>query len=111
PKPVAKTPATDTRAIIDKPYVTTGMVVFHDAPPAAAPAVPAGRSPEQLRQRVLGVCAGAAQDVRVQVRPDSSLQVTVKVPSSVQEKQRSEKILQLPEMGGPNIHLSVEILP
>lgn len=100
----------------DKPYVTTGTIVFHDA--AARPvsavtrvAAPAPRTPEQLRLRVLAACGGAVREVRVQPRADNGLQVTVKVPSGSSEKDVSLRILQLPEMAAADVHLSLEVAP
>ena len=125
----------------NKPFVSTGVVIFHDdapdAPPPAAPkpttgvivfhetpalvptpaAVKTSRTPPttltpaQLRQRVLAVCGGVARDVQVTVQPDSSLEVKVRVATAEAERALASKVLQIPEMLAPNVRLAVEIVP
>lgn len=97
----------------DKPagfYETTGMVVFDDEPRAAVPpsqAVP--MQPAVLKQRVEAVCGKQAKSVQVVVEPDSSLRVKVKVSDPEQERILTQRILAMPEMTSPRIHL--EMMP
>jgi osmotically-inducible protein OsmY len=97
----------------DKPagyYETTGMVLFDDEPRSALPpsqAVP--MQPSVLKQRVEAVCGKQAKSVQVVVEPDSSLRVKVKVSDPEQERILTQRILAMPEMTSPRIHL--EMMP
>ena len=100
-------------AMPEKPYVTHGTVVFHEAAatPATITRAVATPSVERLRQRVLAACAGQTRNVRVEPRPDRSLQVTVTVANPEMEKNLLGKLLQLPEMTSSDVHLFIESRP
>lgn len=97
----------------EKPYVTHGAIVLHDAQatPATITRTGGSSSVERLRQRVLKACAGQARNVRVERRPDRSLQVTVTVVRPEMEQNLLGSLLQLPEMTSPNVHLLIEAPP
>src|SRR5262249_54450591 len=106
--------------ISEKPYVSTALVTFEDVPAtppakpakmAVAPARPVGvaTSPVELQHRVLALCAGAARDVQVMVRADRHWEVKVKVPSTALAEEVSAKVLQLPDMAQPHVHLMLEV--
>jgi len=104
----------------DKPYVSTALVTFEDEPapvpvkptkmsaPAANPAGVA-MTPDELRHRVLVVCAGGARDVQVMMRADRHWEVKIKVSSAALAKEVSARVLRLPDMAQPHVHLMLEV--
>ena len=73
--------------IPDKPYVTTGTVIFHDSPPAppegeAIAAPIASATGASLRQAILAACGNTVKDVEVRSKPDNGMQVTIKISRS-----------------------------
>jgi hypothetical protein len=92
----------------DAPYVTTGVVIFEDAPARkTGPTVAAGK----LKQRVEKACGRFAKSVKVVVQPDKSLVVKVMLVNAAAERPLTERIMQLPEMGSPEVKLEMEIAP
>jgi hypothetical protein len=95
----------------DKPagyYEATGMVLFDDEPrTAVAPAKALPMPPAVLKQRVESVCGKQAKNVQVFVEPDSSLRVKVKVSDPEQERILTQRILGMPEMTSPRVHLEM----
>jgi hypothetical protein len=83
-------------------------------PPAVVPAY-ATRTPAvvpaKLRQRVLAACGDQALAVQVLTAPDQSVRVRVRVTSYAAQVQVAPRILQLPEMRAPNVHLEIQVAP
>jgi len=104
--------------IPDKPYVTTGTVIFHDAasPPEALPA-PKRKAPSMpapgaaLRQKILATCGSTVKDVEVRSNPDSGMTVIIKVTRSDAIDEVLSKTSGLREMASPGVHTSFEIDP
>lgn len=67
-------------------------------------------TPALLQRRVEVACAGLARDVKVEVMPDGTWTVRVKVPGNL-DKQVTEKVLRLEEMSSPRIKLELTLLP
>jgi hypothetical protein len=88
------------------PHGATGMVFFDDEP---RPAVPSSQAlpmaPAALKQRIEAVCGTQARSVQVVVEPDSSLRVKVTLADPQQERMMTQRILALPEMNSPRVHL------
>jgi hypothetical protein len=97
----------------DRAYVTTGTVTFHDEGTVkdAEPVKASLPSSDELRQKVLIACGGAVKDVAVKPLPDNSTQVTLRITSSKGIETVYSKLLQLPEMQSPGVHLHVEVMP
>ncbi len=74
--------------------------------PTAATAVPT-----DLRQRVQAACGQEAIEVTVVNQPDKSVMVKVRVPDAAAETKVTEKLLQLPEMAQPMVHLQMDVRP
>jgi osmotically-inducible protein OsmY len=93
----------------DKPvgyYETTGMVLFDDEPRAALPANQAlPLSPAVLKQRVESVCGKQARKVQIVTQPDGSLRVKVTLADPLHERTLTQRLLALPEMASPRVHL------
>jgi hypothetical protein len=105
-KPAAAPPVAVSAA---KPasYVVT-------APQPAAPAYAASRPavvPARLRQRVLAACGDQALAVQVLAAPDQPVRVRVRVASYAAQVQLTPRIMQLPEMKAPNVHLEIQVAP
>ena len=67
--------------------------------------------PAKLRQRVRAAAGGRALDVQVVTAPDQSVHVRVRVASYDAQAQLASRILQLPELRAPNVHLEFEVAP
>jgi hypothetical protein len=67
--------------------------------------------PAKLRQRVLAACGDQALAVQVLTAPDQSVRVRVRVTSYAAQVQVAPRILQLPEMRAPNVHLEIQVAP
>jgi osmotically-inducible protein OsmY len=108
--PAKPQPMPQGRPIIpDRPYVTTGTVIFHDAPVASsAAALP---SPDALHRTLVQACGNRVKGVQVQTRPDGDLHVTLKVTSESSIESLTGIVLHLPEMQSSQVHLSCEIVP
>jgi hypothetical protein len=95
----------------------TGMIIFDDEPTSApaAPVAAAGASypvtSAELQKQIKSVFGRKARDVKVEVQPDGSLLVKAKAPSSAAERELTGKILTIPAMTAPNVHLAVEVSP
>jgi hypothetical protein len=99
--------------ISEKPYESTGVMVFDDAEPtdeAAGPSTTAS-VPERMKACIEKACAGGAWDVEVVVRSAHSLKVTLKVKDTTTGARLSQKILHLPELGPYQVSLEVKIVP
>jgi hypothetical protein len=66
-------------------------------------------SPTDLKQRVESMCGRLAKDVQVQTQRDGSVLVKVKVANTAAERQLTNKILTIPELTAPNVHLEMVI--
>jgi hypothetical protein len=66
-------------------------------------------SPLDLKQRVESMCGRLAKDVQVQTQRDGSVVVKVKVANAAAERQLTNKILTIPEITAPNVHLEMVI--
>jgi hypothetical protein len=94
-----------------------GVILFEDEPaskPAAQPAATGGLRrivPEDLNRQVRAVCGKQARDVLVESQHDGSVLVKVKVANAAVERQLLSKILTIPEMSAPNVHLATTIGP
>jgi hypothetical protein len=66
-------------------------------------------SPTDLKQRVESMCGRLARDVQVQTQRDGSVLVKVKVANAAAERQLTNKILTIPEITAPNVHLEMVI--
>jgi osmotically-inducible protein OsmY len=87
-------------------YEATGMVFFDDEPrPALPPSQAVPMAPATLKQRVESICGKQARSVQVIVEPDSSLRVKVTLTDPQQERALTERILAMPEMMSPRVHL------
>ncbi|HWG45539.1 MAG TPA: hypothetical protein VN688_22440 [Gemmataceae bacterium] len=94
-----------------------GVIVFEDEP-APKPAAQAAATgvlrpivPENLKRQVMAVCGRKASDVLVERQRDGSVLVKVKVANARTERQLLNKILTIPEMSAPNVHLATNIGP
>jgi len=65
----------------------------------------------ELKQQIKSVCGRKAREVKVEVQHDGSLLVKVKVPNLAAEKELTGKILTIPALSTPNVHLAVEVSP
>jgi hypothetical protein len=81
------------------------------APPPAYATSPPPAVPARLRQRVLAACGDQALAVQVLTAPDQSVRVRVRVASYAAQAQLGPRILQLPEMKAPNVHLEIQVAP
>jgi hypothetical protein len=137
PAPVAR-PATAERAMppvapLDRPYRWPpaydirspepanghpGTITFEDDEPASKPSAakavvhrPRPVVPENLKQQVKAVCGRQARDVFVEMRRDGSVLVTVKATSVSAGEKLTSKVLSIPEMASPNVHLKMDVAP
>jgi hypothetical protein len=62
----------------------------------------------KLRYQIETVCGREAWEVRVVVKPDQLMHVTVKVADVEASGALAEKITALPEMAAPNVRLEIE---
>ncbi len=67
--------------------------------------------PAALHQKVAHECGGLAKDVRVIVRPDHRIVVQVRPVNRSTERVLIDRLLKLPEMNAPNVHLEIELTP
>ena len=83
------------------------------APPASSPSPVGGAlaSTADLRQRVQTACGPEAKEVTVVNQPDKNVIVKVRVRDAATAEKALEKILQLPEMSQPTVHLQMEVRP
>jgi hypothetical protein len=94
-----------------------GTIVFDDepAPPrSSAPAPVLMSSPPtagDLQRQIKAVCGPQAISVIVESQRDGSLDVRVKVPDSKLENQLTSKILAIPGMSSPKVHLVLDVGP
>ncbi len=96
-----------------------GVIFFEDGP-APSPGPAAHNVPNQavrpvvpadLKEQIKSVCGSESRQVDVEVRRDGSLLVTVKVPNAAVEKQLTSKVLTIPAMAAPNVHLEMRVGP
>ncbi len=66
-------------------------------------------SPTDLKQRVESMCGRLAKEVQVQTQRDGSVLVKVKLVNAAAERQLTNKILTIPEITSPNVHLEMVI--
>jgi hypothetical protein len=89
-------------------YATTGQVVFDGDLPDPPPVMKTDKL-AALKHKVEAVCGALAKDVAVTAAPDGSVQVQVKTASAKENEELTMKILRLPEMAAPNVHLDVRL--
>jgi hypothetical protein len=78
---------------------------------AAPPAVVGPTVPAELHQKVARECGGLAKDLKVVVRPDHDIVVQVRPVNRNAERVLIDRLLKLPEMTAPNVHLEIELAP
>lgn len=102
PQPRPTTPVNPTA-----PYQTTGVAVFEEpaGPPGSAPAI----NPESLRKQVQAVCGPQAGAVRVDLGPDKIYHVHVPLTDPAAGNAVLERVLTIPEMQNPGVHLDMEM--
>jgi hypothetical protein len=91
-----------------------GVLIFDDEPapvPNEKTAMKRPVVPAELQRQIAAVCGRKAHDVRVEVQRDGSVQVRVKVASASISDQLTHKILTIPEMASPSVHLTMDISP
>jgi hypothetical protein len=87
-------------------------VALEAASEAATPAAVAGPViPADLHQKVARECGGLAKAVKVVVRPDQGIVVQVLPVNWDAERTLIDRLLRLPEMNAPNVHLAIELTP
>jgi hypothetical protein len=109
PKPVAP-PLAEAAPAARGSYVATAPRPS-PAPPSAQEVSAVAVVPAKLRQRVRAAAGGRALDVQVMTAPDQSVHVRVRVASYDAQAQLASRILQLPELRAPNVHLEFEVAP
>jgi len=98
-----------------KPYETTGVVYFDKSSQSvkqAAAIKPAPvAAPGDLRGRIATLCGADAVTVVTAKQPNGGTLVKVRVHDAGAEQKVTSKILQIPEMAEPRVHLLVEVKP
>jgi hypothetical protein len=108
PGPVPHQPATPPGIAKPAPSLATTR---QPAPAPAYATSPTAVVPARLRQRVLAACGDQALAVQVLTTPDQSVRVRVRVSSYAAQVQLAPRIMQLPEMRAPNVHLEIQVAP
>ncbi len=90
-----------------KPYETTGVVFFTGEDPAPALFTGEPIVPEKLRLSIVRLCGKDVSAVHVVTHPDHTVHVQVHVVSKQVEDRVANEVLQLPEMGAPNVKLEI----
>jgi hypothetical protein len=80
-----------------------------DAAGPSASAAPAPIYLNRLKERVASVCGGAAAGVNVEAKRNGGVFVKVRVHDAVTDQAMAEKIMHIPEMTAPNVHLLMEV--
>ena len=63
-----------------------------------------------LHQKVAKACGGLAKDVKIIVRPDRSFAVQIQPVNASAERELLDRLLKLPEITSPNVHLEVDLV-
>ncbi len=64
-----------------------------------------------LHQKAARACGGLAKDVRIVVRADHSFSVQIQPVNQSAERELIDRLLKVPEMTAPNVHLEVDLTP
>jgi hypothetical protein len=100
-------------SIPERPYESTGMVVFSDpeANAGAAGSQTSAALPARMKECIERAGGGMIEDVNVTMRSANSMLVRFRVKSTRDGAQVSQKILHLPELGPYQVNLEVKVAP
>ena len=110
-QPVKQAAATKPAPVVVAAAIKPAPVVVAAAAKPSPVAVPTVAASGDLRGRIAALCGADAMTVVTAKQPDGGTQVKVRVRDIDAEQKVINKVLQLPEMAEPTMHLVVEVKP